>query len=203
MNRLITVGADPFPPYQYYDKAGNIKGSDYELVKKAFEKIGYEINIVLDEWKKIDDDITNKRIDAAFQVQYSIERQNKYFFSELFRNAITEVVTGNSELDINSYKEIEEKRLSIGVIANYTYGEDVDKIDLSLKVSYNDQTQLLKAINDKEVDIGIFDKGVKEYILEQEGFSNIHSIKSLEFIRPLYVVFSDEKLRDEFNKGLK
>lgn len=203
MNRLITVGADPFPPYQYYDKAGNIKGSDYELVKKAFGKIGYEINIVLDEWKKIEDDITNKRIDAAFQVQYSKERQNKYFFSELFRNAITEVVTGNSELDINSYKEIEEKRLSIGVIANYTYGEDVDKIDLSLKVSYNDQTQLLKAINDKEVDIGIFDKGVKEYILEQEGFSNIHSIKSLEFIRPLYVVFSDEKLRDEFNKGLK
>lgn len=203
MNKLITVGADPFPPYQYYDKAGNIKGSDYELVKKAFGKIGYEINIVLDEWKKIEDDITNKRIDAAFQVQYSKERQNKYFFSELFRNAITEVVTGNSELDINSYKEIEEKRLSIGVIANYTYGEDIDKIDLSLKVSYNDQTQLLKAINDKEVDIGIFDKGVKEYILEQEGFSNIHSIKSLEFIRPLYVVFSDEKLRDEFNKGLK
>ncbi|WP_406242722.1 substrate-binding periplasmic protein [Tissierella carlieri] len=200
MKKIINIGADPFPPYQYYDEDGNLKGSDYENIKNKFENMGYEVNIVLDEWKIIEDNIVNKKLDAAFQVQYTKERESKYFFSNLFRNAITEVVTGNPEIKINSYKEIEENKLTLGVIANYTYGDDIDNIDSSLKVSYKDQTELLKAINDKVVDLGIFDKGVKEYILEKEEFSNIHSIKALEFIRPLYVVFSDESLRNEWNE---
>ncbi|MCQ4924013.1 transporter substrate-binding domain-containing protein [Tissierella carlieri] len=200
MKKIINIGADPFPPYQYYDEDGSLKGSDYENIKNKFENMGYEVNIVLDEWKIIEDNIVNKKLDAAFQVQYTKERESKYFFSNLFRNAITEVVTGNPEIKINSYKEIEENKLTLGVIANYTYGDDIDNIDSSLKVSYKDQTELLKAINDKVVDLGIFDKGVKEYILEKEEFSNIHSIKALEFIRPLYVVFSNESLRNEWNE---
>ncbi|MBU5313120.1 transporter substrate-binding domain-containing protein [Tissierella carlieri] len=200
MKKIINIGADPFPPYQYYDEDGNLKGSDYENIKNKFENMGYEVNIVLDEWKIIEDNIVNKKLDAAFQVQYTKERESKYFFSNLFRNAITEVVTGNPEIKLNSYKEIEENKLTLGVIANYTYGDDIDNIDSSLKVSYKDQTELLKAINDKVVDLGIFDKGVKEYILEKEEFSNIHSIKALEFIRPLYVVFSNESLRNEWNE---
>ena len=59
--------------------------------------------------------------------------------------------------------------MTLGVIANYTYGDDIDNIDSSLKVRYKDQTELLKAINDKVVDLGIFDKGVKEYILEKKN----------------------------------
>lgn len=200
MKKIINIGADPFPPYQYYDEDGNLKGSDYENIKNKFENMGYEVNIVLDEWKIIEDNVVNKKLDAAFQVQYTKERESKYFFSNLFRNAITEVVTGNPEIKINCYKEIEENKLTLGVIANYTYGDDIDNIDSSLKVRYKDQTELLKAINDKVVDLGIFDKGVKEYILEKEEFSNIHSIKALEFIRPLYVVFSNESLRNEWNE---
>ena len=179
-----------------------MKGSDYDLVKKAFKLAGYDIEVKLDEWKKIEEDLINKVFDAAFQVQHTPEREKKYHFSDLLRNAVTEVVTGKEGLILNSYKEIEEKGLKIGVIDNYTYGDDVDSLDPSLKVTYPDQLPLLKAINDKEVDVGIFDKGVKEYLMKSAGITNIHSIKPLEFIRPLYVVFNDPSLRDEFNKGL-
>jgi ABC-type amino acid transport substrate-binding protein len=202
MRKLITVGSDPFPPYQYYDESGSVKGSDYDLVKKAFDLAGYDIKVVLDEWKKIEGDLINKVIDAAFQVQHTPEREKKYHFSNLLRNAVTEVVTGNKDLVLNSFKEMEDKKLSIGVINNYTYGDDIDSLDSSLKISYPDQISLLKAINDKVVDVGIFDKGVKEYLMESAGLNNIHSIKALEFIRPLYVVFSNPALRDEFNIGL-
>lgn len=157
----------------------------------------------MNEWKKIEDLVINKKIDAAFQVQYTIEREKKYFFSDLLRNAVTEVVTGNKSLDLKFYFEIEEKKLSVGVINNYTYGNDVDKIDFSLKKSFDEQNKLLKAINNRILDIGIFDKGVKEYLMKKEGFNNIVSIKNLEFVRPLYVIFSSKKLRDSFNRSLK
>jgi len=203
MNKLLTIGADPFPPYQYYNENHDVKGSDYEIVKKIFNHAGYKTKVILNEWKKIEELVINKKIDAAFQVQYAIERENKYFFSDLFRNAVTEVVTGNKSLDLKSYFEIKEKKLSVGVINNYTYGNDVDKIDSSLKKSFNQQSKLLKAINDRILDIGIFDKGVKEYLIKKEGFNNIFSIKNLEFIRPLHVIFSSKKLRDSFNRSLK
>jgi len=203
MDKLLTVGADPFPPYQYYNENHDVKGSDYEIVKKIFNHAEYKIKVILNEWKKIEDLVINKKIDAAFQVQYTIEREKKYFFSGLFRNAVTEVITGNKSLDLKSYFEIEEKKLSVGVINNYTYGDDVDKIDSSLKKSFDEQNKLLKAINDRILDIGIFDKGVKEYLIKKEGFDNIFSIKNLEFIRPLYVIFSSKKLKDSFNRSLK
>lgn len=203
MKKLLTVGADPFPPYQYYNENHDIKGSDYKIVKKIFNHAGYKIKIILNKWKKIEDLVINKKIDAAFQVQYTIERGKKYFFSDLFRNAVTEVVTGNKSLGLGSYFEIEEKKLSVGVINNYIYGDDIDKICPSLKKSFDEQAELLKAINDKIIDIGIFDKGVKEYLIKKEGFKNIFSIKNLEFIRPLYVIFSSKKLRDSFNRSFK
>jgi ABC-type amino acid transport substrate-binding protein len=202
MSKVLTVGADPFPPYQYYDNSGAVKGSDYDLVKRAFELAGYEIMVVLDDWKTIEESVINKNIDAAFQVQRTPEREKKYFFSDLLRNAVTEVVTGNKDLVINTFKEMEEKRTSIGVIKNYSYGDDIDSLDSSLKVPYPDQLPLLKAINAREVDMGVFDKGVKEYLMKSAGLNNIYPIKALEFIRPLYVVFHDPTLRDEFNKGL-
>jgi len=203
MNKLLTVGADPFPPYQYYNESHDVKGSDYEIVKKIFNHAGYKIKVILNEWKKIEDLVINKKIDAAFQVQYTIEREKKYFFSDLFRNAVTEVVTGNKSLDLKFYFEIEEKKLSVGVINNYTYGNDIDKINSSLKKSFEEQNKLLKAINNRILDIGIFDKGVKEYLMKKEGFNNIISIKNLEFVRPLYVIFSSKKLRDSFNRSLE
>ncbi|MHC1719571.1 MAG: substrate-binding periplasmic protein [Clostridiaceae bacterium] len=203
MDRLITVGADPFPPYQYYDDDGELKGSDYETVKESFKKAGYEIKVILGEWAGVESLLAEGKIDAAFQVQKNPEREKKYYFSELLRSATTEIVTGCKTLKLESLSKIEEKKLSVGVIANYSYGKDIDSLDNSLKRSFNSQEELLRAIDERKVDIGVFDKGVKEYIAEREGLKNIYSIKNLEFNRPLYVVFNDEKLRDEFNAGRK
>lgn len=201
--KRLTVGADPFPPYQYYDQVGNIQGLDYQLVKKIFKSAGYKIKVILAEWNKIEDALIDKKIDAAFQVQHTSEREKKYFFSKLFRYATTEVVTGSKRLRLNSYAEIEEKQLSIGVINNYTYGDGIDQLDSSLKVRFSDQSELLKAINDQVVELGIFDQGVKEHLLKQKSYPNIYSIKNLEFIRPLYVVFSNKGIRDKFNQNMK
>ncbi|SKC56975.1 hypothetical protein [Maledivibacter halophilus] len=37
--------------------------------------------------------------------------------------------------------------------------------------------------------------------MEKEGFNYIYSIKSLEFVRPLYVIFNDKRIRDIFREA--
>ena len=74
--------------------------------------------------------------------KYNILRREKAnTFSNLFRNAITEVVTGNPEIKLNPIKQPEETSLILGVIANYTYEMILIILDSSLKVSYKDQNR--------------------------------------------------------------
>lgn len=199
----IKVGADPFPPYQYYLSDGCIAGTDYERVISIFEKAGIDAEVSILNWDIAYAMLENKELDAAFQVQDTPERKARFHFSELLRHAVTEVVTSNPRLKIDSYHEIEEKGLLLGVIEGYTNGEEIDKLSASQKKTYKNTDELLLAISRGEVDLGIFDKGVKEYLLSRNGIDNIYSIESMTFLRPLYVVFNDPEVRDTFNQAMR
>ena len=45
--RKLKICADPFPPYQYIDKDGCVKGRDYELVAGRFTKRAMKRKFVL------------------------------------------------------------------------------------------------------------------------------------------------------------
>lgn len=199
MKKKLYVGADPFPPYQYYDKNGSVIGSDYDIVKKTFDTLGYEIEVILDNSSIVEQKLIEGSLDVAFQFQKTDEREKKYSYSKLLRNAVTEFVTSDKLLKVDKLSSIAEMKLTVGVIENYSYGDDIDKLDSNLKISFEDHVALLHSISDNKVCIGIFDKGVKEYIAKEENIKNIYSLENLEFIRPLYVVFNKSSLRDEFD----
>lgn len=199
---LLKIGADPFPPYQYYDEEGRIKGSDYEKVLRVLTAAGYEVDVFIDNWKTIEERLQNKELNGAFQVQMTPSRTEKFFFSDLLRNAVTQVITNESTLKISRFEELLDRGLSIGVIENYSYGDPIDRVKPENKVSFASQEGLLEAISKGEVKIGIFDKGVKEYLMDKYKVTGIYSLDNLEFIRPLYVIFNDQSIRDDFNKAL-
>jgi len=201
--RIVKVGADLFPPYQYFTADGNVNGIDYEKVFSIFSKAGYKIDVVIDEsWSVIQEMFDQGKLDAAFQVQPTPERLQKYLFSDKLRDAVTEVVTSNKDLKIESYPQIEELNLKLGVIAGYTNGPEIDALDESVKFPYSNAVDLLFAVSRGEVDLAVYDKGVKEYLMEENGITNIVSIESMTFTRPLHVIFNDPVLRDEFNAAM-
>ena len=200
--RIIKVGADPFPLYQYIQEDGTPAGSDYDSVKELFAAIGYEIELTIKEWSEIQGMVDSKELDAAFQVQETPERAKKYAFSDLLRNAQTQVVTGNPELRIDSFAQIPAKNLTIGLIQGYVNGDEIDGLPAENKKIYSGTSTLLAGISKGEVDLGVFDKGVKEYLMAEAGIENIYAIEDLTFVRPLSVIFHDTALRDEFNKAL-
>ena len=202
VKKTIKVGADPFPPYQYFDTDGNIQGSDYRHVKTLFESLGYEISITLKEWSDIEKMIDERLLDAAFQVQKNTEREGKYAFSSLLRNAETQVLTSKQSLTLDSMQDLVLQKCTIGLIEGYAYGNEIDCLPSANKKFYLSNLELLLGISNGEVDVGCFDKGVKEYLMEQNGINNIYSLDNLNFIRPLYVIFHDTCLRDEFNSAL-
>jgi hypothetical protein len=59
-------------------------------------------------------------------------------------------------------------------------------------VSYQNNENLLLAISKREVDFGIFDQGVKQFLMEKLFLKNIRVMNALTFIRPLFMAFHEK-----------
>lgn len=205
MTKTVKLAADTFPPYQFLNADNKIEGLDYEIIKKSFELVGYDIEVVIqDDWSVINNMVEKGLLDGAFQVQETPERLKKFLFSNLLRNATTELLTSRRDLSIKSYDEIVSKGLKIGLLEDYSYGNCIDDIPSEYKKFYDNQEVLLQDINDGKVELGVFDFGVKSYLMKKKDLSKIFSISNLSFVRPLSVAFnmSNSKMRDDFNIGL-
>ncbi len=202
MKTKLRMGADPFPPYQYYGPDGVLRGSDYETVKKAGEAAGFEMDFLLEDWGLVEAKLMAGELDGAFQVQKTPARAEKLHFSKLLRTAATEVITANAGLPLDAFGQIAQQGLTLGVLAGYAYGEEVDSLPQSCKKVYEGQEALLSAIAKREVDLGIFDAGVKAHLIEKLSLSGIYAIEALTFQRPLYVVFQNEDVCRRFDEQL-
>lgn len=202
-SHIIKIGADPFPPYQYYLPDGTIAGYDYERISMLFQRIGLTADVIIKDWEVVLSELEKGELEAAFQVQDTPERKQRFHFSKLFRNAVTEVVTSNPELKINDYGEIEKSGLRLGVIEGYTNGAEIDALKEEFKIPYPNAASLLTAISKGEADLGVFDRGVKEYIMANHRINNIYAIEPMTFIRPLYVIFNNKNMRDQFDIALQ
>jgi ABC-type amino acid transport substrate-binding protein len=196
----LKVGADPFPPYQYYDDKGVLQGFDYDLIDSVINSMGYSAEYSLDDWSEIEKKLINKEIDVAFQVQKTQEREDMYFFSDLFRSAITTVVTVDDYVE--SYDELVKNDFKLAVISGYKYGDTIDQIPDGIKVFCKDQLEQLEMILDKKANFAVVDFGVFNYQLETSIDDNFKVLRHLDFDRPLHVVFNNKNLRDEFNDKL-
>lgn len=201
--KYLEIGADPFPPYQYIDENGKVKGSDYETVKSVIDKMEYNANYSIEDWSIIEKRFINKEIDIVFQVQKTPEREKKYHFSKKLRDAVTSIITStDNDFNYDNISNLFKKGDKLGVIENYQYGEVIDSIDLDSKKYYKTLEDILTDVNKGLVKFGVVDLGVYEYMNKDNVYKNIKVIDNLNFNRPLYVAFNDEFLKDKFNNYL-
>lgn len=195
------VGADPFPPYQFYNEKEALEGSDYRQVDEIIDKLGATAEYILDDWSKIEQKLIDKEIDIAFQVQKTPEREKLYYYSNLFRNGITTIISLTDE-NIKSVEEIGILDKKLAVIEGYKYGDVIDMLPARIKIFCNNQQEQIEYVMNNRADYAVVDLGVFEYQAQEEDFKGVKTLRHLDFSRPLYVVFNDPSIRDEFNRYL-
>jgi ABC-type amino acid transport substrate-binding protein len=195
------IGADPFPPYQFYNEIGVLEGSDYRQIDERITKMGAMTEYILDDWSKIEKKLINKEIDIAFQVQKTPEREKLYYFSNLFRNAIATIISCKDE-EIKTVEDIVLLDKKLAVIKGYKYGDRIDVLPDRIKVFCKDQQEQVELVQKNKVDYAVVDLGVFEYQAQESDFDGIKRLRHLDFSRPLYVVFNNPSIRDEFNRFL-
>jgi hypothetical protein len=202
-NRRVKIGADPFPPYQYFDDQGVLRGEDYEKVKKAATEAGFEPEFILDDWAVIERNFNDNNLDAVFQLPVTPEREKKnYLFSKLLRNGKTEVATSLPDQGIKDLSGIDLEKYSLGLVEGVSYGDDIAALKRITRKFFKNNDDLIISIGKGETSFGIFDEGVKRFLMEKLSVRNINAIDALTFSRPLFMAFRDKKIRDLFDKYL-
>jgi len=198
--KKLKVCADPFPPYQYFDEEGQIKGSDYSRVKAALEKAGYDTEFIIDSWENIYTAFENGEMDVLFQAQDSPERIARFKLSEKLRNADTDILTLNPNLiGLERHSDLADYR--IGVIKGFNNGPEIDELPDICKIEFEGTPEVLEGLRSGETDFAVGDSGVIGFLSKPED--NFLAVRKLRYSRPLYVLFNDETIRDDFNAALK
>lgn len=192
----IKVCADLFPPYQYIDEEGEIKGRDYEFVANRLRIAGYELEMWIGSWNEIYKAFESGDQEVLFQAQDSPERLEKFYLSKLLRYAVTEVVTMNQDMTgLEQHSQLQNYK--VGIIGGFANGPEIDELPDSCKIPFAGTKELLEGIYSGQVDCGVCDQGVKEYLMADEPV--LYPIAKLTYKRPLYVMFRKKEHRDAFD----
>ena len=62
---VITVGSEDYPPFIDMDNNGNPTGLDMEILKEAFDRVGYDIRFVTISWENKDDLLASGEVDCV------------------------------------------------------------------------------------------------------------------------------------------
>jgi polar amino acid transport system substrate-binding protein len=182
--RNITMCVDPkFLPYEEITKEGNYSGIISDIMEQLNKNtnIKFQLNITT-SWEESYELVKNKRCDILpFTVQTK-SREEYFNFTQAYLAFPTVIATRNSEIFINSLKEIGDKKIAL--IKNYALNE-------ILKYTYPN-INIIQVKNAKE---GL------EKVHEGEVYAFIDSMPTIAYTKQKYDIQDVKisgKIPDEF-----
>ncbi len=108
----ITIGGEDYPPFTDLDNNGDPTGLDIDILKEAFDRIGYDIKFVEIEWEDKDELLASGEVDCVAG-GFTIEgREDEYLWIGPYMYSNQVVVVNNTE-GIKSLQDLEGKTISL------------------------------------------------------------------------------------------
>lgn len=112
--KIYVIGTDIyFPPFEFRDKNGKLKGIDIELLEAISKDQNFKYTIKQVEFSKLENLLVSGQIDAIFSGMMITEERKKNFdiSNEYFKSGITMGVHQDSEID--SYEDLTGKFVAV------------------------------------------------------------------------------------------
>lgn len=183
-----------------------------EIVKAAFARVGYEVQVTFYPWKRCLEMAKDGESDGVALLWYTEERTRWLAYSDSLRldNEMGFFARRDSPVSYSDYSELEP--YVIGYMFGYAYPDDfqIALKELRAQKSYNN-VELMHKLISGEIDLAILGKHQGEYILIQYYPNHMEEYEFQEpplETREHYIALSrktpgfEEKLED-FNRGLR
>jgi len=133
--KTIIVGGDyDYPPYSFFDKNGDLKGLDIDLIRIIAQKIDVEVEFVFTPWDEAINNLKSGKIDILLAAIYTEDR-TKYFdftipYNMDYYSIFTREGTGIKKIDdlqgkrvvmLKGDASIEKFLKPLGLVKNISY----------------------------------------------------------------------------------
>ncbi len=110
----IVIGSEPdYPPYCIIDENGNADGFSVDLFKAAAAAVGLEVEIRIDIWSRIMEDLATGKIDALPLVGRTPEREEWFDFTLPYMSLHGAVFVRKGTTGISSVEDLEDKEIVV------------------------------------------------------------------------------------------
>lgn len=213
-DKVAHVSTLDWPPYTGQDLPKG--GATTEVVRAAFDKVGYQTVVDYRPWKRAID-MAAKGTDEviAYYPGYHCHHREGFIKSDPIGNGPLGFAENSAApITWDTLDSIGEQKLKIGTVLGYANTDEFDaKVGTGwiIAIPSKDDITNLKKLARRRIDAVVIDKFVLEYLKATEP-SLAKSRTALRFNshpleeKTLYLCFRDDEagraLREEFNKGL-
>ena len=171
-SKKIIVGYDLYEPYAYIDEKGNMTGSDIELAKEAFKRMGYQPvfkKITWGEQKKL---LKNKTIDCIW-CGFSIDgREKQYQWTRPYLKCNQRVVV-RSDSKIYKLSDLKGKKVAVQIATKteeyFLKQQSTGKLPVEQIATYSNLMEAVAAFNKGYTDAVVaHDEALRYYTKENQ-----------------------------------
>jgi polar amino acid transport system substrate-binding protein len=179
-----------------------------DLVTLALTKTGREVVLSLLPWREALRGAQDGRYHGLVVAWHSAEREHKLLYSRpILENRILAVTLDTAGMTVSSAADLNGKR--VGKVAGYTYGEELDGLELGKTVLSPDDRQALQRLLKGEFDVLLIDDLSLRYLLPElvsDQRARLQSHKILAVLSLHFVLAKHradaEKIMAGFNQAI-
>jgi ABC-type amino acid transport substrate-binding protein len=192
----IIIGADKddYPRYSYWEK-DQIRGLCPEIINHAAGMIGVKVRYKAIPWKDFAGLAKKGEIDGIMPLVKTKERMEFLYFPDNGLAAEKNYFFTLTNSGVRYSGDLQDLRdIPIGVVRNYSYGENFDEFKGLKKNVFPNVEALVGGVKIGKVKIGIGEHGIIQYYGDKQGISDKIELLKPPFPREiLYLAFSKAK----------
>ena len=205
--KVVRLTGIDWRPYEGQGLPNN--GLATEIVKTAFKRVGYRIELTYMPWARVLKELEFGRYDGTVSAYQTAERQHKFSFSNAFLTSAV-VFYKRVEKPIIWSKLTDLKPWSIGVVRGYANSQAFDNANYLTKDLANSNLSNLKKLIANHIDLVVIDRFVARHLLKNTMMAFINDIEPVEPVlmrRTVHTMFSKsvvgyQQTVTDFNCGL-
>lgn len=128
----LTMGWDPWEPYQYRDVGGDVRGLDVEIVSAIAETSGCRLSFVSSDWATLLDRLKEGDVDILTGATRSEPREQFAYFTDPYRDESFGLYVRAGEAEEHAaagLEELLEGGFRLGVTQEYLYGGQIAALE--------------------------------------------------------------------------
>lgn len=127
----LTVGWEPYVPYQFIGEKGEVTGADIELMRTIAKVIGCHVEFKEMPWARQLSELKNGTLDVAMSASRTPERESYALFSMPYRQSEMAIFVRDgtaSQYPLSGLSDISHMDFRLGIIFGYYYGDEFETL---------------------------------------------------------------------------